>query len=194
MYCCWRFDYKWVQHKPPSISPAPYAQALSLMSPKEWPGHVTESVCLSQMTPPGQACHHQQGIDVCVCMCVSSWSTLQHVSLHAALSWRHPWGVWMKTGEVPPSPRWVFSRNVIIMWYWRYFVVCKCLLFLEEELMPAGILSSSVEISVKYILLKSLFSVGGLKCLQAGFQTSVWSFFFSPSCVSWEQTSHLCSV
>lgn len=35
------------------------------------------------------------------------------LSLHAALRRGHPRGVWMKTGEVPPSPRWVLVLCVV---------------------------------------------------------------------------------
>lgn len=68
VYWCWRFDYKWALHKSPSISPAPYAQAHSLMTTKESPGHVYESVCLNQITPPGQASYQRGHSPSCLCV------------------------------------------------------------------------------------------------------------------------------
>lgn len=71
------------------------------MTPVESPGHVYESACLNQITAPAQESY----LSVCAHPCVNSCASLLYVSVHTALPWGHPGGVWMKIGEVPPSPR-----------------------------------------------------------------------------------------
>lgn len=164
---CWcrRFDYKWALHKLPSISPTPYAQAHSLMTPKESPGHIYESVCLNQITPSGRQSIPSGASVLSDCVqALMCWEEISRtasccVSLCAALRWSHPRGVWMKTGEVPSSPRWVLSWGIITFfwnnsfnWNWSSSVVWVCVLISGRDnstKKPAGLFSNS--------LLKHLF-------------------------------------
>lgn len=94
------------------------------MTPKESPGHIYESVCLNQITPPGKrrtpsrASVPSDRVQALMCWVEIPRTDSHCVSPRAALRWSHPRGVRMKTGAVPSSPRWVRDsfRNGSVSW------------------------------------------------------------------------------
>lgn len=144
------------------------------MTPKESPGHIYESVCLNQITPSGRqsipsgASVLSDCVQAFMCWEEISRTASRCVSLCAALRWSHPWGVWMKTGEVPSSPRWVLSWGII-----TFFGTTA---LTETDLPP---------------LCESVFwSVGGttaLKSQQDCFQTAFWSICLSFVSPTWRR-------
>ena len=113
--------------------------------------------------------------------------SLNWVSLHTALRWSHPRGVWMKIGEVPPSPRWVFSRH-------DYTLIVA----LFSKIHPPDCLGwfcaliSAAE--CKIFPCKITFCSRWSKVPAGPVFKRALEFFFSSSPASWEQTSHLCSA
>lgn len=163
---CWcrRFDYKWALHKPPSISPTPYAQAHSLTTPKESPGHIYESVCLNQITPSGRQ-SIPSGASVlsdCSAVNVLGGNLSDCLTLRFSLcsSTLEPssrcvdenWGGSLKSKVSPQLGHHYFFWNNSFNWNWSSSVVWVCVLISGRDnstKKPPGLFSNS--------LLKHLF-------------------------------------
>lgn len=139
------------------------------MTPKESPGHVYESDCLNQITPPGQATYHQQShgpFSLCVraLMCGGNKNPPHGLPNTAFLYTQ------LYAGAILEVCGWKLGRFPQVQGeflYWDIFILWYLILKDSNALWWACALFASVSYStgvcVKRIPLKSLFAVGGLK-------------------------------